>query len=166
MEYLGFDVVRPPRNPPWAEEELILALDLYLRSGLLDDTAPAVIDLSHVLSDLTVHSKRPDAVRFRNPNGVAMKLANFAAIDPNYHGRGLTRAGRLDAEVWDRYASDEDALTAIAAAIREGRGLPAVQIAEPTHAHVVEAKLSTLKSFKFTSQARTLRLPAVNRVSS
>ena len=100
---------------------MILTLDLDLRSGLLDDTAPAVIDLSHVLSDLTVHSKRPDAVRFRNPNGVAMKLANFAAIDPNYHGRGLTRAGRLDAEVWDRYASDEDAVTAIASEIREGR---------------------------------------------
>ena len=42
LESLGFDVERPPRNPPWAEEELILALDLYLRSGLLDDTNQAV----------------------------------------------------------------------------------------------------------------------------
>ena len=100
---------------------MILALDLYLRSGLLDDGNQAVVDLSRVLNDLQVYSERPDTDRFRNPNGVAMKLANFAAIDPNYHGRGLTRAGRLDAEVWDRYASDEDAVTAIASEIREGR---------------------------------------------
>ena len=33
LESLGFDVERPPRNPTWAEEELILALDLYLRLG-------------------------------------------------------------------------------------------------------------------------------------
>ena len=56
LESLGFDVERPPRNPRWAEEELILALDLYLRSGLLDDLAPAVLDLSRVLKSLPVHS--------------------------------------------------------------------------------------------------------------
>ena len=34
LDSLGFEVARPRRNPPWAEEELILALDLYLRAGL------------------------------------------------------------------------------------------------------------------------------------
>lgn len=46
LECPGFVVERLPRNPPWAQEELILALDVYLHSGLLDDTAPAVVELS------------------------------------------------------------------------------------------------------------------------
>ncbi len=148
LESLGFDVERPPRNPPWAEEELILALDLYLRSGLRDDADQAVVDLSRVLNDLEVHAERPDVDRFRNPNGVAMKLANFAAINPNYHGRGLTRVGRRDADVWERYASDEEALVAIATAIREGRGLLAVQLAEPTRTQVVEVETQHVEQFQ------------------
>ena len=138
LESLGFDVERPPRNPPRAEEELILALDLYLRLGLLNDMDPAVVDLSRVLKTLPIHSARPDPIRFRNGNGVAMKLANFAAIDPNYIGRGMTSVGKLDSEVWNRYASDEDALAEVASAIRERGGLPAVQLAEPTRARVAE----------------------------
>lgn len=126
------------RNPPWAEEELVLALDLYLRSGLLDDTNPAVVELSHVLNSLKIQSERPDADRFRNPNGVALKLANFAARDDNYHGRGMTRGGKREVEVWKQYASDEDVLAATALAIREGRGLPAVQPIEPAHAQVAD----------------------------
>ena len=141
LKSLGFDVERRHRNPPWAKEELILALDLYLRSGLLDDTDPAVMELSRVLNDLTIHSERPDAARFRNPNGVALKLANFAAIDPNYDGRGMTRGGRQDAEVWDQYASDEDSLAAATTAIRERDEPPSVQLAEPARPHVTVSKV-------------------------
>ena len=148
LEYLGFDVQRPPRNPPWAEEELILALELYLRSGLLDDTSQAVVDLSRVLNDLEVHAERPDVDRFRNPNGVAMKLANFAAIDPSYQGRGLARVGRRDTDVWDRYASDEEALAAVAAAVREGQGILAVQPAEETLPQVVEVEGQHVEQFQ------------------
>ena len=141
LESLGFDVERPPRNPPWAEEELILALDLYLRAGLLDDKDQAVIELSHDLNSLTLHSERPDAVRFRNPNGVALKLANFAALDPNYLGRGMTRGGKRDAEVWERYASEEDALAEAAAAIKRGREPPTLPPAETTAPRVIEAEI-------------------------
>ena len=31
------------RNPPWTREELIRALELYLREGLLDDHSPKVL---------------------------------------------------------------------------------------------------------------------------
>lgn len=109
LESLGFKVDRPKRNPPWAEEELILALDLYLKRGLLDDTDPEIVNLSNVLNRLEIHSDRPDPERFRNPNGVALKLSNLAAIDPNYDGRGMTRMGKRDVEVWNRFSSDEDA---------------------------------------------------------
>ena len=48
LEDLGFNVERQEvaaqRNPPWAREELVLALELYLAEGQLDDTDDAVID--------------------------------------------------------------------------------------------------------------------------
>ena len=136
LESLGFDVEKPHRNPTWAEEELILALDLYLRSGNLHAGHPDVQELSRVLRSLSIHSERPGPSRFRNSNGVNLKLANFAAIDPNYDGRGMTQYGKRDAEVWEHYASDEDALTAAASAIREGHGLPAAHPAKSTPASV------------------------------
>ena len=150
LESLGFNVERPPRNPPWAEGELILALDLYLRSGPLDGANPAVTDLSRVLNDLTIQSERPDVVRFRNPNGVALKLANFAAIDPNYVGRGMTRGGKRDTEVWNRYASDEDTLAEVAAAIRERREPPplTVRLDEPARPYVVEVEAQHVEQFQ------------------
>ena len=141
LESLGFEVQRLPRNPPWAAEELILALDLYLRAGPLDHGEEAVTDLSRDLNALTVHSERPDPARFRNPNSVALKLANFAALDPNYAGRGLTRGGRRDFEVWDRYASDEDALAEAAAAIRDRQEPPAMHTREHLQIQVIEADL-------------------------
>jgi 5-methylcytosine-specific restriction protein A len=116
----------PRRNPPWAADELILALDLYVRFGLLDDSAAEVIELSSVLNALPIHTVRPDVERFRNPNGVALKLANFAALDPGYAGRGMTRGGRRDAEVWQRFGERPDELQAVAAAIRQG-----VEVAHP-----------------------------------
>ena len=124
LESLGFDVERPPRNPPWVAEELVLALDLYLRRGLVQKEDPDLIQLSSNLNSLSIHSNRPDVARFRNPNGVYLKLANFAAIDPNDSRRGMSHTSKLDTEVWNRYASDEDALAAAVAAVGQGDRLP------------------------------------------
>lgn len=154
LESLGFDVERPPLNPPWAEEELILALDLYVRSGLLHNADPAVVDLSQVLNSLRIQPERPDAFRFRNPNGVALKLANFAALDPNSDGQGMTHGGKHDTEVWNRYASDEDALAAAAAAVREGREPPAVHLDEPVRPQVVEIEAQHVEQFRVSAASQ------------
>ena len=68
-----------PRNPPWTRDELILALDTYLQHGPSHMSAsnPIVTSLSEELNQLPGHTARPDAVRFRNLNGVYMKLSNF-----------------------------------------------------------------------------------------
>ena len=134
-------MAKSKRNPPWAEEELILALDLYLRSGLLGSENPSVEELSAVLNRLTIHSERPDPERFRNPNGVALKLANFASIDPNHRGLGMRRHGKRDTDVWNRYALDEDTLAVTAAAIREGRWRQAASITEPPRVDVREVEI-------------------------
>lgn len=133
LESLGFTVTRPSstrpeietatpskRNPKWTDPELILALDLYVRAGLLDDRDPQVIEVSELLNRLPLHTDRPDAERFRNPNGVALKLANFAALDPSYDGKGMQRGGRRDAEIWELYSGNEAALREAAARIRAG----------------------------------------------
>ena len=95
MEYAR----RVARNPPWSTDEIVLALALYFEHGSLDDTDPRVIELSSILNALPHIAG--DASTFRNPNGVAMKLANFLALDPDYEGAGLTSGSRRDAEVWD-----------------------------------------------------------------
>lgn len=106
------------KNPPWERDELILALDLYRRIGIGDDKDPEVRDLSQDLGRLALDLDRPDPARFRNPNGVAMKLANFAAIDPSNGGAGLSRGGRRDAEVWSEFDGDAARLDVAVRAIR------------------------------------------------
>ena len=96
-----------------------------------------------------MHAERPDAARYRNPNGVALKLANFAALDPNYPGRGMTRGGQRDSKVWDRYASDEDTLAEAAAAISEGREPPPVPTPENARPHVIETELEAQNVERF-----------------
>ena len=85
-----------PRNRPWSREELVLALDLYFKIGASYKTHPDVIELSEVLNRLSDSSGESDATRFRNPSGVAMKLGNFARLDRNYSGAGLTHGNKLE----------------------------------------------------------------------
>jgi hypothetical protein len=94
------------RNPPWSREELILALDLYLRHIPTGPSDPEVLALSELLNRLPIHRDRPDAQRFRNPNGVYMKLQNFRRLDPDYPGTGLTRGSKLEEEIWREFVGE------------------------------------------------------------
>jgi 5-methylcytosine-specific restriction protein A len=125
LEALGFEIVALDelsgdhgRNPPWERDELILALDLYLRDGLVDDTDRRVVELSELLNRLPLHPLHPDPSRFRNPNGVHLKLANFAALDPAYPGAGMQHGGQGDRVVWEEFHGDRERLQALAEAIR------------------------------------------------
>lgn len=110
------------RNPTWTTDELILAMDLYVRHGQLDDKDPEVIELSRILNLLPIHGPPANEETFRNGNGVALKLANFAAIDPSYTGRGMARGGRGDREVWALYTHRRDELERLARILRSGAG--------------------------------------------
>ena len=114
------------RNPSWARDELILALDLYTHAGMrmLPADHLEVVALSRILNRLPIHTDRPDAVRFRNPNAVAMKLANFASVDPNSQVRGLQAGGMLDREVWQEFSEDTSRLRQLAEAIKSGHMWP------------------------------------------
>jgi 5-methylcytosine-specific restriction enzyme A len=110
------------RNPSWMRDELILALDLYVRSkGNPPGKSSAEIkDLSAILNQLTgaLSKARP---KYRNANGVYMKLMNFRRFDPVFLAqgkKGLSRGNKLEESVWEEFSSDPKRLAQTAAAIR------------------------------------------------
>lgn len=76
------------KNPKWHRDEIILALDLYYKLNHTNITASnsEVIKLSIILNSMNLPVERNDAEKYRNPNGVSLKLSNFTAIDPDYTG--------------------------------------------------------------------------------
>jgi 5-methylcytosine-specific restriction enzyme A len=114
------------RNPTWSRDELILALDLYLRhrERLPDSDDAEIVELSQTLNSL-FGEQAQDATLFRNRNGVYMKLANFRAVDPLHTSqgkRGLSRGGNGVAELWEEFSHRGDELKLIASAIRAAAG--------------------------------------------
>jgi 5-methylcytosine-specific restriction protein A len=80
----------------------------------------SVVDLSDTLNQLGAQIANRTS-KFRNPNGVYMKVMNFRRFDPIYKEqgkRGLQRGGKLEEEVWNNFASDPGKLAKVANAIR------------------------------------------------
>jgi 5-methylcytosine-specific restriction protein A len=118
----GFDG-KPARNPPWTFDEMILLMDLYRRAPRADKADAAVLRLSQHLNAMAQAQGLVRSPTYRNPVGIAMKLRNLGQQDPEFlkSGRtGLRNAGRLNAEVWRRFANDPIALAAETARILAG----------------------------------------------
>lgn len=123
LRELGFVVIEPPaptRNPAWSRDEIILALDLYMRHrpSFPGDRHPEVIELSQLLNRIAAINMISGSDSFRNGNSVAMKLQNFRSLDPSQSGKGLPATGKGDAEVWAHFVGDAESLRATAAAIK------------------------------------------------
>lgn len=67
------------KNPKWKRDEVILALDLYfqLKPGEISAKNPKIIELSTILNKLPIHNDQKLNNKFRNANGVSLKLSNF-----------------------------------------------------------------------------------------
>lgn len=131
------------RNPKWHRDELILALDLYFNlKGSITSTNPEIIELSKTLNKLPIFKEKPDEEKFRNPNGASMKLSNFLAVDPNYHGRGLNRGGNLEKVIFEEFQDNREELGRFANTIRQAVEIPdlALKLYE-IHEEVEEEKL-------------------------
>jgi len=128
-------VLAKRRSPNWTRDELILALELYLRRGNIPAEDPEVIALSETLRTLSLLPEAERRVTFRNPDGVEMKLHNFASIDPIRGVLGLPHRGHLDAVVWEEFADDPDGLTRAAEAVRAAVPGALPGRAAPEHAH-------------------------------
>jgi len=137
------------RNPPWTRDELILALDLYLRhrSAPPGKQSREVAELSATLNALSVHLATSRNAVFRNTNGVYMKMMNFRSLDPLYttEGKvGLTRGNKLDAAVWSEFVHDPARLAAVAAAIRAAVSVdPVANLEDDTVTEAVEGRVLT-----------------------
>ncbi len=122
------------QNPPWSRDELILALDLYFRVDVLT-VSPAdaeVLELSRQLNRLRRSGNGQSNPLYRNPNGVRMKLSNFLRFDPTYEGKGLSRGGRLEREVWEEFSANRLALAKQAAMIVNAISLLETKDDEPS----------------------------------
>lgn len=81
----------------WTEDEVKQALYLYLQLpfGKIHSNNPEVIALAENFG--------------RSPSSIAMKLANFASLDPEITGtgrKGLQGASELDRKVWNEFNND------------------------------------------------------------
>jgi hypothetical protein len=88
-------------NSRWTHEQLKLAFHLYcqLPFGKLHSRNPEIIELAQLIG--------------RTPSAVAMKLVNFASLDPaiTATGRsGLGNASSLDRDIWDEFHADWEGL--------------------------------------------------------
>lgn len=88
-------------NVRWAADELKLAFYLYcqLPFGRLHKGNPEIIELATRLG--------------RTSSSVAMKLVNFASLDPAITStgrRGLSGASKLDRVIWDQFQNDWQSL--------------------------------------------------------
>ena len=108
------------RNPPWTRDELIVTLQFYLAHTptIPGKNSEDILELSQFLNLLQVKLGGAVPEKFRNPNGVYMKLMNFRRFDPEYQGQGLSRGNKDELLVWNRFAPEREELLKVCDAIR------------------------------------------------
>src|SRR4051812_44858144 len=85
----------------WTKDELVLALNLYLKLefGKLHSRNPQIIHLANLLG--------------RTPGSIAMRLNNFASVDPILQQRGIEglSGGKKQVEpIWNEFINNKDEL--------------------------------------------------------
>ena len=122
------------RNPKWSRDELIVTLDFYLEHNpsIPDKKSSEIFALSDFLNCLQIKLGGETGDKFRNPNGVYMKLMDFRRFDPSYEGKGLERGGKDEGVVWNLYSSHPNQLRELTESIKSlvlsGDPLPPVEI--------------------------------------
>lgn len=162
----------PTKNPTWSRDELILALDLYVRfkGNPPGKTSTEVVTLSHLLNEMEsqIANRASD---FRNANGVYMKVMNFRRFDPVYISqgkKGLQRGGKLEEEVWGYFAHDTIELAQTAKAIRQivtKRKIP-ITAQDENDDEFVEAEEGRILTRLHISRERSRELIAKKKASA
>lgn len=92
-----------PNGKLWTRQELLATCNLYftLPFGQMHSRNPRITEMARVLG--------------RSPSSVAMKLVNFASLDPAHKARGvsgLRGTSHADREVWEEFRSRWDSAVA------------------------------------------------------
>jgi predicted HNH restriction endonuclease len=141
--------------------ELILALELYMRNPASPPGKAniEVQELSATLNKLGAALGFKENTKFRNANGVYMKMMNFRRFDPEYTASGkvgLTRGNKDEEEVWREFAHDKERLRKVASAIRQAITLPSNEgLSED---EIVEAEEGRLLTRLHRTRERSRRL--------
>lgn len=89
------------KSPNWTREELVLALNLYMKLpfGRISSRTPEIQHLANLIG--------------RTANAASMRLSNFASVDPFHQNRGikgLTGGIRQVKPIWDEFYENKEAL--------------------------------------------------------
>ena len=92
--------MKQPRNL-WTKEELILAFNLYLKTpfGKMHSTNKDIIHLANLIG--------------RTPNSIALRLVNFASVDPILRARGIKGMDggtKIVQPIWDEFFNNQEEL--------------------------------------------------------
>lgn len=157
-------------NPDWIRDELILALDLYLRyrPNPPGKTSKEIAALSRTLQRLGQRLFPPSlrADSYRNANSVYMKLMNFRRLDPDYTTggkKGLTRGAKGEEEVWAEFAGDPRKCEATAKAIVAAIDDPDAEGPNIVTEGIEEAAEGRLLTRKHLSRERNRKLVEAKR---
>ena len=159
----------PSRNPTWSRDELILALDLYVRSNGNPPrkSSAEIMALSSLLNKISgSHSKEDD---HRNPNGVYMKLMNFRRFDPVYQAQGktgLTRGNKLEEFVWNEFAIAPDRLSKTAKAIVANLDDKSAPFVADTAAGIEEAEEGRILTRAYLIRERSRKLVEAKKTAA
>lgn len=92
----------PTARIPWSHDDLLLACGLYftLPFGQMHSRNPKIIEVANLIG--------------RTPSSLAMKLVNFASMDPAHQARGikgLSGHSRSDEQIWTEFRENWDKMT-------------------------------------------------------
>jgi 5-methylcytosine-specific restriction protein A len=161
LRALGFEVTGPSEDVDWDWDEHVLALDLYMTNPASPPgkTSREVLALSALLNQMAERKGIERTDKFRNANGVYMKLMNFRRLDPEFQAvgkAGLSRGAKGEEAVWGAYADDRAGLAAAAAAIRLALDDPTVSLAPEPDDYEADEGTVVLKLHRSRERDRKL----------
>ena len=140
------------KRKPWTRRDQVLVLELYARTpfGRMHSKNPEVVELAEFLE--------------RSSNSVAMKLANFAALDETLDRKGLKGASKADKEIWNEFFADPGSFFELARSLRAAAGeWPTKdECSEPPKVREGKEALRTVKVRRNQSAFRAMVLSAYN----
>jgi putative restriction endonuclease len=119
--------VNPPSaRVPWSHDELVTACGMYftLPFGQMHSRNPKIVQVAGLLG--------------RTPSSLAMKLVNFASLDPDHQARGvkgLAGHSRSDEQVWNEFHDNWNQMTLLSETklenLQAGRRPTTPEVSEP-----------------------------------
>ena len=131
----------------WTPDELVLVLNLYCK-----------------ISFGKIHYRNNDIVQLANylnrtPSAVAMKLVNFASLDPALHQKGLSGCSQLDRKIWNDFFNNAELIENSEKIIQSIYHKESI---DTGYEYTAEDKLSTVKVRRLQGFFRKLILTSYN----